>query len=462
MRASPDDLVAMAVFVRVVEAHSFAAAAREMGLSKSVVSARIAKLEERLGVRLLHRTTRRLALTTEGVRFYERCARVVADADEATELVAGSNESPHGLLRVGAPSAFGQMHLAAPVAEFLRLHPHVRIDLQLGDRIVDLVEAGLDVAIRVGRRIEGGSLLVRKLASDSAVACASAPYLRRAGLPWRPQDLVHHNCLGSSLLRGEQWEFKTSEGIIELAGTGNLTSDSSVFLRQAALAGAGIALLPRWVVAGDLASGALRPVLEEFEHMELAVYAVRPQSRLVPAKVTAFLDFLAVRFRTPPWAADAAGRGAALPRTATATTSPKKKGPATVVTEQDMRRLAAVIALCEEVEGAGTSSLREQLERASVVPPQAVAATVVTMNSKVVCRERGGSAREVSVVYPWHADGDSDGDGARVSVLAPLGRALLGASVGDSIEVPGPRGAARRATIEAVRYQPESAGVWHL
>lgn len=456
MRASPDDLVAMAVFVRVVDARSFAAAAREMGLSKSVVSARIAKLEERLGVRLLHRTTRRLALTTEGVRFYERCARVIADADEAAELVAGSNDSPRGLLRVGAPSAFGQLHLAAPIAEFLRLYPDVRVELQLGDRVVDLVEAGLDVAIRVGRRIEGGTLLIRKLASDRAVACASASYLRRVGIPWRPQDLVHHNCLGSSLARGEQWEFKTSEGIIELAGTGNLTSDSTVFLREAALAGSGIALLPRWVVAGDLASGALRPVLEDFEHMEMAVYAVRPQSRLVPAKVTAFLDHLSAYFRSPSWAPERTGSG--LGGAGGARKAPARNAPATsVVTEQDLRRLTAVISLCEEIDAPGTTSLQEELARASVVAPHAIASTVVTMNSKVVCRERGGTVRELSVVYPWHADAND-----RISVLAPLGRALLGARVGDAVDVAAARGVARRATIESIRYQPESAGDWHL
>lgn len=460
MRASPDDLVAMAVFVRVVDARSFAAAAREMGLSKSVVSARIAKLEERLGVRLLHRTTRRLALTTEGVRFYERCARVVAEADEAAEAVAGSSDTPRGLLRVGAPSAFGQMHLAGPVAEFLRLHPEVRIELQLSDRIVDLVEAGLDLALRVGRRIEGGTLLIRKLASDRAVACASPDYLRRIGLPWRPQDLVHHNNLGWSL-RGEVWEFKTSEGVIELGGTGNLTADNAIFLRAAAIAGTGIVILPRSFVAADLASGALRPVLEEFEHMEYSVYAVRPQARLVPAKVTAFIEHLAASFRAPSWAADrpATVTPKILPKKRTARTSSQ---PAVTLSTQDVRRLTAVIALYQDVDASGAAALQDCLARATIVPHDEIPPTVVTMNTRVVCRERAGGgqpaqSREVSVVYPWHADAD---DG-RISVLAPLGRALLGASVGASIEVAGARGP-RRATLETIRYQPESAGDWHL
>src|SRR5688500_13413609 len=195
MKARPDDILGMAYFARVVEARSFSDAARSLGVSKSAVSARVAKLEERLGVQLLHRTTRRLALTADGVRLYERCSRVVAEADEAAEIGAGAAAVPRGTLRVSAPSGLAQAHLTKSIAEFMRAHPAVRVDLRVSDHGPDPTMDQHDVAIVVAARLSDSGLTTRKLATLRMTVCAAPDYLRRKGIPFRPQDLVLHDCI---------------------------------------------------------------------------------------------------------------------------------------------------------------------------------------------------------------------------------------------------------------------------
>jgi DNA-binding transcriptional LysR family regulator len=302
--AAPDDILAMVFFARVVEAQSFTGAAAKLGVSKSAVSARVAHLEEQLRVRLLHRTTRRLSLTQEGLALYERCARVVAAADEAAAAAAGVGDTPRGLLRVNAPVAFAQEYLAAPLAAYLERHPSVRIELTLNDRVIDLVDEGIDVAIRVAAHLKGSALVARKLAADRTVLCAAPAYLARKGTPQTAQDLVHHDCLIYSLLKvADEWRFR-ERGSRELFSPpleGRFAAASGAVLRQAALAGMGLAVLPTFMVAADVAAGRLRLVVDSFAGVELGVYAVYPQVQRPPGKVRALVDLLVAHFRTPRW-----------------------------------------------------------------------------------------------------------------------------------------------------------------
>jgi len=202
----------MISFARVVEQRSFTAAAAKLGVSKSVVSARIAAFERRLRTPLLHRTTRKLSLTREGLALYERCARVAAAADEAADAVDRTGDTPHGLLRVDAPIVFAQEHLAAPLAAYLENHPQVRVALTMNDRMIDLVDEGVDVAIRITWKLAGAGLVARKLGTDHTVLCASPAYLARKGTPGAPEDLVRHDCLVYSLLKeATEWRFRVGK-----------------------------------------------------------------------------------------------------------------------------------------------------------------------------------------------------------------------------------------------------------
>ena len=306
MAATPDELVSMVCFARVVEAGSFTAAAATLRVSKSVVSARVAALEDRLRARLLNRTTRRLSLTPEGLALYERCAPLLAAADAAAEAAEGAGDEPRGVLRVNAPVAFAEEHLAAPLAATLERHPRLHVELSLADRVVDLVGEGIDVAVRVSPRLEGGGLVARKLCVDRTVLVAAPAYLARRGTPARPEALLHHDCLVYSLLRvADEWRFR-GPGPRELYSVpveGRFAAASGAVLRRAALAGMGLGVLPTFMVAGDLAEGRLRRVLADaFAGTELGIYAVYPQARRIPAKGRAFVDVLAAHFRRPSWA----------------------------------------------------------------------------------------------------------------------------------------------------------------
>jgi DNA-binding transcriptional LysR family regulator len=302
--ASPDEILALVFFARVVEARSFTGAATKLGVTKSVVSARVSQLEERLGVRLLHRTTRKLALTADGLALFERCARVLAAADEAVAVAQGSAEAPRGVLRVDAPVVFAQEYLAAPMAAYLAQQPDVRIELTMSDRAIDLVEEGVDVAIRISARLRGAGLVARKLASDRTVLCAAPAYLAQRGTPASAQDLLDHDCLLYALLKtADEWRFR-ERGHAEtftVPVTGRFSAASGAVIRQAALAGMGVAVLPAFMVAGDLAAGRLRAVVDSFCGVELGVYAVYPETRRPPSKVRAFVDLLVAHFRTPRW-----------------------------------------------------------------------------------------------------------------------------------------------------------------
>ena len=447
MRTSPEDIVAMATFAAVVEAKSFTDAARALGVSKSVVSARVSRLEERLGVVLLLRTTRRFALTADGVRLYERCAQVVAAADEAAQTIDDVSDAPRGVLRVHAPLAFAQAQLARPIAEFARSHPSLKLDLRLDDHPPDVASEKIDVAIVLAEKLSESWLVARKLASDRVVACAAPGYLRRRGIPFRPQDLIHHHRIVHAR-RPDRWQFTTSEGPLSLDPSADLVVDSTVYMREAALAEHGIALLPSSVVAADLAAGRLRVILDEFHHHALGVYAVHLHARFVPARIRVFIDHLAEFLRKPSWPGVTAPEPLPLSDAEPPARRKRTRERRIPMTEQDVRRLSEVAAIYREVDGSAAERLLDTLARTQIVSPANMPPSIVTMNSRCVFRDKAGREREASLVYPWDA-GDE-----RISVLSPLGEAMLGAPVGTTL----PTGRA----LEAIRYQPEAAGDHHL
>jgi len=304
MAATPDEILAMVTFARVVEAKSFTAAAGKLGVSKAAVSMRVAALEHELKVTLLHRTTRKLTLTAEGAALYEKCARVAAAADDAAAAVAGAGDAPRGVLRVNAPIAFAEDYLPPPMTTFLEKYPGVRIELTLGDRAVDLVEEGVDVAIRITAKLRGAGLVARKLATDRPVLCAAPAYFARKGQPRTASDLLQHDCLVYSLLRvSDEWQFreKGSQEVLAIPVEPRFSAASGAVLRRAAVAGMGIVVLPRFMVAAELEAGRLRVALDSLHTPPLGIYAVYPESRRAPGKVRAFVDVLAAHFKTPRW-----------------------------------------------------------------------------------------------------------------------------------------------------------------
>jgi DNA-binding transcriptional LysR family regulator len=295
-----DRIASYALFARVVQLQSFTAAAKQSGIAKSAVSTRIRDLEERLGVQLLRRTTRKLALTEEGVRFYEHCARVLESASAADSVIAGAGDAVRGPIRVSAPVTFAQMHLGAACAEFLRAHPEVQIELRTDDRMSDVVEGGFDLIVRVGR-LDTGSFVARKLATDRLVVCAAPSYLAQRGRPSSPEDVVHHECLHYSLvpMRAE-WRFRGAKGPLAIPVAGSFSASDGTVLREAALAGLGLAVLPSFMIARDLEARRLELVLEGHRRAEIGVFAITA-TRKLPARTRALVDFLGRRFAKPPW-----------------------------------------------------------------------------------------------------------------------------------------------------------------
>jgi DNA-binding transcriptional LysR family regulator len=296
-----DSLTDIAVFVRVVERGSFTRAADELELSRAVVSKYLSRLEERLGARLLHRTTRRLSLTEAGAALFEASRGALERIVEAEDAVAKFQKEPRGRLKVGAPMSFGILHLGAAIAEFLRAHPAVSIDLRLDDRFVNLVEEGLDVAIRIGQ-LTDSSLVARKLAATQPIVCGSPAYLTEHGEPEAPEDLVAHNCLLYAYLStANVWRFTGPDGReMPVAVSGAARMNNGIVECEAAAAGLGLVMVPDFYAAPYLRSGRLKRVLARYRMAELGIHAVYPQRVHVPPKVRAFVDFLAARLRRKP------------------------------------------------------------------------------------------------------------------------------------------------------------------
>jgi DNA-binding transcriptional LysR family regulator len=297
----PDPLHQMSVFSRVVSSGSLSAAARELGMSPAGVSRRLAALEARLGVRLLHRTTRNLHLTDEGAQYYEACARILGELEEADGAVSAGRIEPQGVLRVAMPASFGHQHIAPLVPAFAARYPKVQLALTLSDRSVSLVEEGFDLAIRIAE-LEDSSLAARKLAPNRRVLCASPEYLRRHGTPQTPQDLARHNCLTTTDF-AMSWEYKDPEGRRgSVRVTGRYCCDNWEVLREWALAGLGVGLKSTWDVRRHLEDGSLVPLLPGYSFAtDVAIYAVYPHRRHLPAKTRVFIEFLAESFGPEPY-----------------------------------------------------------------------------------------------------------------------------------------------------------------
>jgi len=309
------DLNEIAIFARVVREESFTKAARALGLPKSTVSERVSRLEERLGVRLLERTTRHVRPTAAGAAYYERAARVVAEIEEANAAVTDIHRSPKGLLRVGSPLLFGHAFLGDFVSEFLVAHPEVEVELIVADRRFDVVEEGLDLAIHVLGPIEA-SLIARKIGSAERMCVASPSYLSQHEPPRAPKDLLKHSCLVSSNDRRANWVFSKEGRSESIAIQGRYSVNSVQLALNAALRGAGIAVLPAFFCAEALRAGHLSPVLEDWSLGRSEIHVVYPGSRHLTARVRLFVDALIDRFtRLPPWLLGPDGRAFVIDET---------------------------------------------------------------------------------------------------------------------------------------------------
>lgn len=297
-----DPLEGYATFAAVVEAGGFSAAAQRLGVTKSAVSKQVSRLEERLGARLLNRTTRRLALTDAGQAFHERALRILAEAEEAEQAVGQLHASPRGLLRISAPMSFGLRHLAPALCDFLARYPDLQVEVCYDDRLVDVVAEGFDVAVRIAR-LADSSLIARRIAPCRRVAVASPAYVARRGAPADPAELAGHDCLLYTLSASETaWRFVHRDGrIADASITGRLRANNGDALRDAAVGGLGVILTPTFIVGEDLATNRLVRVLPDWEAAEISVYAVYPSGRHLSVKVRAFVDFLASTFGPVPY-----------------------------------------------------------------------------------------------------------------------------------------------------------------
>ncbi len=287
----------MRMLVEVVDRGAFTEAARRLGMSKQLVSRRIMALEDRLGVQLLTRTTRRLTPTEAGREYAERARRILADVAEADMIVGGRNPEPRGLLRVSAPLSFGISHLSPILTGFKSVHPAVEIDVDLSDRPVDLVAEGYDVAVRIGV-LKDSSLIARKLMEVRFAVCGSPDYLRRRGVPQTLADLKDHECLAYRHSAGLAWTFGSADRIESEAVSGSFRANNGEVLRDAAIAGLGLAQLPTFIVSGPLADGSLIRVLDAAPMPTGAVYAVHPAHRQRSVTVRAFTDYLVAALAT--------------------------------------------------------------------------------------------------------------------------------------------------------------------
>lgn len=292
----------MAAFVRVVDAKGFSAAAGGLGLSPSAVSKLVTRLETRLGVRLLQRTTRALHLTAEGEAFYAAARRIVSEIETIEDQISGQRDTPHGLLRVTTSLAFATHQLAPVILEFMARHPLVQLELLPTDRVIDMVEEGIDIALRIGR-LADTSFMARKIGEDKRLICAAPAYLARHGTPRRPEELARHNCIVSRERPYlNRWQFRIDGGVREMEVAGRVALSEGEMQMQLALQGIGIVRLTRLTMAQAIRDGALVPLLGDFSADEpVPIHAVYPHRRHLAPKVPAFVNFLIEKFTPPPW-----------------------------------------------------------------------------------------------------------------------------------------------------------------
>ncbi len=297
-----DKFQEMASFVAVVEAGSFVGAAEAIGLSKAAVSRHVAELEQRLGARLLHRTTRRLSLTDDGQLFFARAKEMLAAVDETESEISSRSGEPGGMLRINAPLSFGIMHLAPLWGRFAQLYPKVSLDIELSDRVVDLVEEGYDLAVRI-TNLANSQLVSRQLATTRMVACASPEYLAQHGTPAHPSDLARHEVISYSYFAARnEWTFTAADGgQVAVRTHARIHANNGDTCRAVALEHQGVILQPDFIVADDLRRGALVELLPAWRTLTLGIHAVYPSRKHLPIKTRRLVDFLVEAFAAPGW-----------------------------------------------------------------------------------------------------------------------------------------------------------------
>ena len=295
-----DELSNLRIFVCVVQEGSFSAAARTLGLAPSSVSRQVSQLEGELGARLFSRTTRKQSLTETGEIYYQHAHQIVADLDEAKSAVNRLAAAPSGRLSVTVESDFAVAFIAPILPDFFARYPDIRVEMSMTAERMDLIEGGLDLAIRIGH-LDDSSLIAKKLAVSHSLVCASPNYLAECGTPSHPSDLAAHNCLSFRVRQGKNhWRFRLPEETVDVPISGRLNANSLTFLRSMAVAGQGIILVPQWLVYDDLKHGRLVPILEDFSlHLTgIPINAVFAHGRHLAPKVRAFIDFVAERMKT--------------------------------------------------------------------------------------------------------------------------------------------------------------------
>ena len=293
----------MSTFIRVVEAGSISGAADRLGVAKSAVSRRLKELEKHLGVELFHRTTRQMNLTDTGRAFYHQAVRILDDVLEAELATSQAHGTLKGSLKIALPSSFGLMHMGPVINDFLKEHPKIEFDLDFNDREVDLIQEGFDLAIRIAN-LPDSSLIARRFAPVKTVMCASPDYLEQMGMPQSPDELIEHQCLVYSLLRDfDYWHLSDAKGNkIRTKIRPYLKASTGEFLREAAVEGSGIILVPTFIVYKEIESGTLVPLLKDYQSPQINAYAIYPQTRHLSQRVRTFVDLLVKRFEgTPYW-----------------------------------------------------------------------------------------------------------------------------------------------------------------
>jgi DNA-binding transcriptional LysR family regulator len=295
-----DKLASIRAFTKVVQHGSFSKAAKELRLSRSAVSKYVIDLEQELGVQLLHRSTRSASPTENGQAYYERCLVILADLQEADAAVKRFQTEPQGILRVNAPMSFGTLHLGGALADFMEKYPKLQIQFMLSDEFLDPVQEGFDVTLRIAD-LHSSSLIARKIVLTPRVVCASPTYLQQHGVPEHPNDLRNHDCLTyGHLATGNQWKLTGPDGDHWVQIPWTLCTNNAELLRDAAVKGRGIALLPTFIAGADLQQGHLRPILAGYAAPELSLYALYPPTPHLATKIRVFIDFLVERFGGRP------------------------------------------------------------------------------------------------------------------------------------------------------------------
>jgi len=295
-------LTEMMTFAKVVETKSFSAAARALSTSKSLVSKQISHLENSLGVRLLNRTTRRMSLTESGAAYYEHCARIAHEIEAAEVEVTQLQAEPRGVLRITTPTVFASMHLAPALATFLKSNDQVEVEVNATDRIVDIVDEGYDLAIRISDN-PSPAMVARKIAPVRWVTCASPAYLKQHGTPRTPQDLLNHRCLAyqNHAFLSHGWPYKVGNKVVKIQVTGNCRVNNSGVLLEMALAGMGIVLSPTYMLGQHVKSGGLKQILpDSVAFPDMSLYATYMPNRYMQPKVRAFIDHLLAHFGAEP------------------------------------------------------------------------------------------------------------------------------------------------------------------